>query len=222
MGDDKTKTIAPGLGDAAGASQCSGYVPDGCTPAMAAAVYEMLQVGSPRLAYALACGVPLVPYDIKVDGLFTDTSVTLVPDKGQTVKIVQDMVVHEIAMQVQNQNPPSGMDSLTDFFFELESGIEARIKTVGAGGGYNPVPEFTPIKTIVGPLKKGWVLTYTNGLIMDFQATVPLPFPVKVTFVFKSETVYWPRLIDIDSAKALERLKKMGYVCSAFESYFCQ
>ena len=212
---------SPGLGKC---GSCGAWpsVPKGCTPAMAEAVYDMLTVGSPRLAYALACGVPLVPYDINCVALFGDVSVVLVPDVGQNVKIVQDQIVREIRFQVQNQTTPAGFDSITNYFFEQESGIEARLKTVGAGGGYNPVPEFTPIKLIAGPLRRGWLLTYTNGLVMDFQATVALPFPVKVTFTFKSETVYWPRLIDMTSYEALQKLKSMGYVCDAWDSYFCQ
>jgi hypothetical protein len=216
--NDKNQT-PPGLGCGPGPD---GFAPAGCPTGMAAAVWEMLTLGSPRLAYALACGVPLVPYNIKVAGLFPSTNTTLVPDQGQNVKIVQDMIVREIKFQVQNQNTPGGLDSITNYFFQLESGIEARLKTVGAGGGYNPVPEFQPIATIAGKLRKGWLLTYTNGLVMDFQASVQLPFPVKVTFTFESETVYWPRLIDMTSYEALRCLKKMGYVCEAFDSFFCQ
>lgn len=211
----------------AGVGQCGACgswptVPDGCTPAMAQAVYDMLTIGSPRLAFALACGVPLVPYQVPVVALFGDTSVTLVPEVGNDVKIVQDFAVKKVVFQVQNQETPSGFDSITNYFYELESGIEARLKIVGAGGGYNPVPVFTPIREIAGDLDRPWLVTYTNGFVMDFQATVPLPFAVKVTFSFKGETVYWPRLIDMSSLEALKALKKMGYVCDAFESYFCQ
>jgi hypothetical protein len=219
--DDKNKQA--GGAAATGLGTClDGFAPAGTTPGMACAVFDMLVVGSPRLAYALACGIPLVPFDIKCSGLFTDPSVTLVPDVGQNVKIVQDMVVREIKFQIQNQKTPAGLDSITNYFFEQESGIEARLKTVGAGGGYNPVPQFMPLKLIAGPLRTGWLLTYTNGLVMDFQATVPLPFGVQVTVAFKSDTVYWPRLIDMTSEEALKKLKKMGYVCDAFDSNFCQ
>jgi hypothetical protein len=201
-------------------------VPEGTDPQLAAEVYKALRYGSPRLAFAQACGVPLVPFSIRVVGDFPDVAQALSPSDGNTIKIVQDTFISEIKFQVQNQNPPSGLDSLTNFFFELESGIEARLKTIAGGTGYNPVPDFTPIKLIsrrlVDEQSGPWLLTYDNGLVMDFQATVlPLPFPVKVTFVFEGKTSYFPKIIDMSQLQAVKMLKEMGYLCDAYMKMYC-
>lgn len=188
-------------------------------------VYSLLKLGSPRLAYAVACGVPLVPWTFNVQADFTSVGQTEVSQAGNNVKIVQDTLIQEIKIQVQNQNTPGGTDSLTNFFYELESGIEANLKIVGAGTGYMPVPEFTPLKHIARKFACGkeWLLTYNNGVEMDFQATVsPLPFPVVVTVSFEGVTSAWPKLIDISQSDAVQKLKSLGYLCDTYERLYCQ
>ena len=112
---------------------------------------------------------------------------------------------------MQNQDTPSGLDSLTNFFFEQESGILATMQIVGAAGGYQPYNFFTPIKLMCGP-KKMWLITYNNGIVMNFNASVALPFPVTVTFVFRCRTSYWRKLLEMTSWEALCKLKEMGFL----------
>src|SRR5579875_3235646 len=151
MEDDKNKTGlgCPDCGGTCGgatSAAAGGPCPPGVTIEMAKDVYRYLRLGSPRLAFAAACGVPRVPWSFRVEADFTETSQTEVTQAGNDVKIVQDTFIEEIKVQVQNQNTPGGLDSLTNFFFEMESGIEANMKVVGAGTGYMPIPEFTPLK----------------------------------------------------------------------------
>jgi hypothetical protein len=194
-----------GLGD------CQPFAPGWCSPELSCAVQEYLTIGSPRIAWAISQGVPTVPFKLNVIADFPDTTTDLVPDQGQQDKIVQDWVIRNVRYQVQNQRTPGGVDSITNYYFEQESGIEAKLKTIGGGGGYNPVPEFTPIRQVAGPLGKPWLVTYTNAFKMDFIATVPLPFRVKVTVTFEGETIYWPRLIDMTSLEAIRKLKDAGF-----------
>jgi hypothetical protein len=220
MEEDKSK-IGLGCPNCGGAG---GPVPDGATVEMAKNVYRYLRLGSPRLAFAAACGVPCIPWSFRVEADFTSTSQTNVFQAGNDVKIVQDTFIEEIKIQVQNQNTPGGLDSLTNYFFELESGIEAIMKVVGPGTGYVPVPQYTPLKHIARKFSQDslWLLTYNNGVQMDFQATVtPLPFLVNVTVTFEGFTSAWPKIIDMTQAEAVRSLKKLGYLCDAYEQLYC-
>src|SRR5579875_9832 len=229
MEDDKNKTGlgCPDCGGTCGgatSAAAGGPCPPGVTIEMAKDVYRYLRLGSPRLAFAAACGVPRVPWSFRVEADVTETSQTEVTQAGNDVKIVQDTFIEEIKVQVQNQNTPGGLDSLTNFFFEMESGIEANMKVVGAGTGYMPIPEFTPLKHIARKFSKDqlWLLTYNNGVQMDFQATVtPLPFLVNVTVTFEGFTSAWPKIIDMTQAEAIKGLKKLGYLCDAYEQLYC-
>jgi hypothetical protein len=213
---DLAAARAPGLGCG------SPGVPAGCPSHVVEEVYRLLDLGSPKLAFAVASGAPLVPFYIPVAGLFQTVGQTLVPKNGNPSRLVQDTIIEEIELQVQNQNPPSGLDSLTNEFFELQSGIEATVKIVGPGGGYNPVPDQMPLKSIKGYLRRPWLLTYTNGINVDYFATVsPLPFPVKVTLTFKGVTSYWKRLIDISPLECLRGLTDMGYLCDSYQRLLC-
>jgi len=180
-------------------------------PEIVEGVFAMLNAGSARLAYARAKGVSLVPYDILVPALFSSAGVTAVPDAGNQEKIQQDTIIRKVDYQITNQNSPAGFDSITNEFFALNSGIQARMKIIAAGGGYNPVPDFQPLELIKREFPRGWLLTYNNGIKMDFQASVPLPFAVQVNVVFHGETVYWLPALQMTNADAFRALQALGY-----------
>lgn len=180
-------------------------------PELVADVYRLLGLGSPRLAYARANGVSLVPYDVVVPAPFTSTSVTQVPDAGNKEKLQQDVVVVSSDFQITNIETPSGLDSLTNFFFAQDSGIVARMKIVGAGGGYNPAPDLQPVEFFRRTYRPEWLLTYNNGIKMDFQATVPLPFAVNVNVVLHTETTYWLAALQMTAAEAFRKLTELGF-----------
>jgi len=201
-----------------------GWGPDRLT----AQVYEMLAVGSPRLALAVAMGLPIIPYQFAVVGTFVNQGTTLVPDAGNDVKIVQDTVIDSVDFQVQSGITPQGLDSLTNWFFQYQSGIQAKLKVVsGSQGqaGYQVIPNFTPINLIPNIVDKyfndqKWLLSYTNGIVMDFNASVPLPFaPVTVTFTFSGRTSYDQKLLDTRNSEAVKKLEQMGYNCADSRQY---
>jgi len=212
-------TEKEGLG-CAGDSQSAGHCPSGVEPAISKLVYELLRAGSSKLAYSVASGFPLVEYAYTLEADFETTSTTTIANVGQDQKVVQDSIIDDVVYQVQNQNTPAGLDSITNYFFELESGIEATMQIVGAGGGYEPYNMFTPIRLMCGP-KKMWLITYNNGIVMNFNASITLPFPVTVTFVFRCRTSYWRKLLEMTSYEALCELKEMGYLCKTYEQVFC-
>jgi hypothetical protein len=194
---------------------------DSCPAHVKTNVYDMLQKGSPRLAYALACGVPLGPWKTTISAIFDTTTTATVPEVGNNIKIVQDTIIDRISCQVQNNNTPSSdFSSLADYFFSLQSGILAKLKVVGAPR-YSVVDQFTPISEIVGPTD-GWILGLTNGLIMDFSSTITLPAaPLTVNFVFHGRTSYWAKLIKLDDATCVRQLEAKGYDVSMYSPLYC-
>lgn len=191
-----------------------GECPAGFTVQMASEVYRLLDLGTPKLAYARAMGFTLEPFWILVPALFSNTSVITVPNAGNPSKIFQDTLITEVDYQVQNQNTPAGFDSLTNEFFELQSGIQAQIKVEQGAGSYNPAPDYTPIKLLRKKLLRPWLVGINCGFKMNFKATVTLPFPVEVDFVFFGETTWWPKLMDMTALQCLKKLQEMGFVTS--------
>jgi hypothetical protein len=217
----RTGLGAPGGGLARAAGICC---PPGCSDDLACEVSELLSLRSARLALAVATANPLVPYSIRAQGTFTSTAQDIVTDVGTDVKVSQDTRIDEISYQVQVEQTPAGFDSLIQFFFQYVSGIEAKLKVVSgrAGGvGYEVVPNFTPISLIARKTPR-WLITLAEGIIMDFQATIPLPAaPVTVTFDFKGRTSPLSRLTDVSNKEALQSLKELGWDCGMYEQLFC-
>lgn len=184
-------------------------------------VQELLLWGCPVLAYARAKGVPLSPMTFKCAGTFEQVSQDLVPDVGNSQKIVVPTIVDEIKVQVDNVNTPEGLDSLTNFFFARQSGIEVKMKTVGTPR-YSIADDFIPIDAFARKYT-GWILELTEGIKLDLQATIlPLPFsPIKVTFTFQCRTAYWKKLFRMRDDQALMALKDCGVDVGCYEELYC-
>lgn len=205
-------TEAAGVGAGGPGLGCGGGGADYC----AADVKQLLEWGCPVLAYARAKGVPLSPMTFKIQGIFQQVSDDLVPDIGNTQKIVVPTIVDQIDVQVDNQNTPAGLDSLTNYFFSLQSGIEVKMKAVGTPR-YSVADDFIPIRAFARRYT-GWILERTEGIKMDLQATIlPLPFaPIAVTFTFQCRTAYWKKLFMMQDEQALQELANCGYDVSCY------
>jgi hypothetical protein len=195
---------------AVGAGEC----PAGYTIALASEVYRLLDLGTPKLAYARAMGFTLEPFHILVSAPFTTTQTTTVPNAGNASKIFQDTLVTEIDYTITNTATPAGLDSLTNFFFSEMSGITAQIKIEQGAGSYNPVPDFEPLRLLRKKLFRPWLLGINTGVKMNFRASVVLPFPVQVDVTFFGETTWWPKLMDMTTLDCMKRLQSMGFMVS--------
>jgi hypothetical protein len=184
-------------------------------------IRQMLAMGSPRLALAKALGVPMAPYAIRVAATFSTASQAAALDQGQDVKLIQDVIIDDIRYQVDNQNTGSGdFDYLNDYFFSLQSNFEATLKVTGAPR-FDIYPNYTPIAQIRRPTC-GWVLSNTQGIRMDFQSNVTLPFfPVKITFVFEGRTTHWAKLVEMSSGDALNALQALGCDTGVYTEIYC-
>jgi len=203
--------LKKGFGDCAGACGIDHWLRD---------IYRFLSLGYPRLALARAQGIPFVPYYINVRTTFDNPDRNLNPEVGSDVKIVADTIIEEIEYTItRDRTPQNVLQPQSDFFFSLQSGIEAKINVVGM-----PRPsiasKFTPLSTLAkaagtpGPgFPNGiWVMTYQQQLQVDFLARVQLPdFPITVVMTFKTLTPDTDKFdgVNITDREALLRLRDM-------------
>jgi hypothetical protein len=180
-----------------------------------AGVYAMLQAGSPRLALAKALGVPLAPYIINVRAIFPDTTTDVIPDVGSDVKIVQDTLIDALVCRVQNESLTANQNQWqaeSDYYYGFQSGIEAKIDVVGAPR-YSVAPKFTPLSTLCDMVNGashwpgGWILTYQQQLMMNFNARVLLPYaPIEVICTYRGWVPTNEMFVSMTNREAIDRL----------------
>lgn len=187
---------------------------------LSAGVYSMLAAGSPRLALAKALGVPLAPYCINVRATFQDSDDDVIPDVGSDVKIVQDTLIDALVIRITTDRAPvDELTTLSDFFFNFQSGIEATLDVLGAPR-YAVAPKFTPLSTLADVVTGGshwpggWLLTYQQQLQMSFFARVALPdFPVTVVCTYRGWIPVGEMFVQMTNMDAFDRLAECGVTC---------
>lgn len=159
-------------------------------------VYDWLRLGYPKLALACAQGIPLVPYYVNVRTTFDNPDRNLNPEEGSDVKIVADTIIDQMLVRITRDRVPQNIfQPQSDFYFNFQSGIEAKINVVGMPRP-SIVPRFTPVSTIADAINGSglyphglWVLTYQQQLQVDFLARIQLPdFPTTVVLTFRCFT----------------------------------
>jgi hypothetical protein len=183
---------------------------------LAAGVYAMLAAGSPRLALAKAKGVPLAPYIINVRAIFPDTATSVVTGVGSDVKIVQDTLIDALVVRVQNESTTANQNqfqAFSDFFFGFQSGIEAKLSIQGAPR-YDVANKYTPLSTLGDVVTGsshwpgGWVLTYQQQLVMDFNAKILLPFaPIEVICTYRGWVPVTQAFVTMTTREAIDSLQ---------------
>lgn len=163
------------------------------------------------MAYAAACGVPIAPWYQTITASFSSTTQSGALNESPVDKLVQDTLITRVTYQIQNLNTPtSNFSSFAANQFQKQSGILVRMKVVGAPR-FSVIDSFTPISEVEN-WPCGWVLGATNGVSMDFQSTMTLPFvPLIANVVFHGETSHWAKLIDASPQYCVQKLKDMDY-----------
>jgi len=197
-------------------------------------VYELLEMGSPRMALARAIGCPFAPWLINVVATSETADQTLVADVGFDTKLTQDAYVDQLVFRVQPQvTAVNQFDTLSQFFLNYQSGIKAKLDIVGAPR-YAVAPKFTPISTLSdmvggGRWPHGWILTYNQNIEMSFQTSFPLPatpefVPVEVTATFRLWEPIGEAFTKMDAETAIRRLaQECGIECSAaYNKFVCR
>jgi len=213
--NDKRAEKIAGLGDPGDSADATAFY---------AEVYEMLALGSPRLALGKALGIKMVPFLINVRATFTSTDTTDVPDVGSDVQIVQDTLVDEALVRITNQSNTANASVFqpqSDYFYNVQSGIECTLDVMGAPR-YSIVEKFTPLATVFdtangsGLWPECFVLTYQQQFFMSFHASVTLPYaPLDVTVSWRAWVPQGDFATDLSNVTAIEMLADLcGVVVS--------
>lgn len=213
-----------------GASEAIGFgaaagLGDGGNPAvMSMAGWRGLPLGklallSPQIALCMARGDQMVPLVLSCKATFSDPNVSNIPNvalEGGSTPIVQATVIDHVDYQINIPTAFQGqtLKPLSDFFFNLQSGISATIDIFGAPR-YSVAPFYQPIRTLAAFLKRGfpygWFLNYSQGIKMSFNADVALPFlPVTIAFTYCMWTPAGESYVRMEDRTALEGLAKCG------------
>jgi hypothetical protein len=201
-------------------------------------VWRYIQAGSPRLALARATGQAIVPLVVNVRGTFPTTSTTDIPAVGMQsnqggvpYRLVQDCLVDGMVARIQNESPTANQNqfqSLSDFFFNFQSSIEATLYLEGQPR-YEIASYFTPLSTLCDMFNGnahypyGWIIKPTQQLLMRFHSDTPLPTaPLEVIVSFR----LWTTVSDGDipsNRQAFEHLCDLGYeVPNAVVNQLCR
>lgn len=187
-----------------------------------------LSAGHPRIALAKILGVPFLPYLFNISCTFDSPAITTVPTVGADVKkLNQDIIIDGIAVSITNDTPPLNVfQTMSDFFFNYQSGIEA---TLDFQGTPRPslVPNFTPVRSIGEIINsdypKGWVIAPTQAPVMSFNARIALPvFPITVKCTFRGKTPVNDLFVNVTSRDAIEALRKCGVPISDNYAPICK
>jgi len=190
---------------------------DGGMGSLATSVYQMLAMGSPRLALAKAKGIQLAPWFINVRATFSDTSVSQVPEVGSDVKFTQDTFIDTMVVRISNQSTTANQNQLqtqSDFYYGFQSSIEATLDVMGAPR-YAVAAKFMPLSNMLdafngnAKLGHGWILSYQQQLKMSFQAKVTIPYaPIEVVCTFSGWVPVWDELVHMTNSEAIRQLRE--------------
>lgn len=191
---------------------------------------EKVAEWNPQVALARVLRVPLVPWIANIRGNFPNSTSPIGPFSWQTTGSAPDQqrantfcVLDRIVFEVDapNANAGAAFKPQTDYYFGLQSGIEATM-IVDGDPKYVVSPDFTPIRSLCALINEawpqGWVLTNTNAVKMQFNlsnsAIVPT-YPTKVTVTFRMwiPCVGYPsgrRFVMMTDSEAYKQLARLG------------
>jgi hypothetical protein len=154
---------------------------------------ESLALVNPQIALARARGVDFAPFCPNIIATFTDSTQTLNPVsfQGGQGAISQPSVCDQITYEIDAPNSFSGsvFKSMQDYYYQLQSGIQATLNVQGAPR-YTISPNYTPIRSLLASLSEGWpygwFLNCNQTVTMQFQQTFGLQStPTTITITFR-------------------------------------
>lgn len=173
---------------------------------------------SPQLALALVKRVRFAPYCVNIRASFQDTTNTLNPVSFDGGNLSQPSLCDSIEYQIDQPAafPGTQLKSLSDYFFGLQSGIQALMDVFGAPR-YSIAPFFTPIRALFHTLgdswPHGWVLQYNQTVSMQFQQTIPVPtYPTNIVTTFRLwQPAGTDEFVNMTTGEANTQLAALGW-----------
>jgi hypothetical protein len=195
----------------------AGYYGGGFKIGPASTVYDFLAAGSPQLALAKALSIPFQRLIFPIEAEFPDPSPTGQLNVVPQFRIEQDTLITGCCYRILNEGTPnvSTLSTLSDFFFNYQSGIQCVLDVTGRPG-YPVVPDFTDLSTVCDALggsdwNDGWILNYTSSLKMSFIGRIALPTsPMLVTVSWRAWVPAWEELVRMTNFEAIKRLNDLG------------
>jgi hypothetical protein len=185
---------------------------------------------SPQVALARAMGVPLRPYLLNIRATMVDTTTTVGPFSWsvtggvsggvvENTRLFQFAIVDRMVFEIDQPQANAGtqLKPLTDFFFGLQSGIQANMVVDPTGSGYSVTSDFTPLRSLMAMTNEawayGWVLGYTESIKMQFVPSVLMQPPTTVICTFR---LWQParcleEFTGLTDSRAIEKLQSLGY-----------
>ena len=186
---------------------------------------------SPQIALAKAMRVPFAPFILPIANTFADaTNLTSNPQTfqgnaniGATGLGGEPSIVDGMIFEIDAPNAFAGnvLKPVSDFFYGLNSGIQATMMVDGAPK-YTVAPFYTPLRMLCTYINEswpsGWVLNHNQSIIMQFYQAIPIPYPpVTITVGFRM----WQPIdtagifVQMTTGEAYARLASLGYDVSS-------
>lgn len=191
---------------------------------------EVVAEHSPLVALARMKRIQFAPWVLNVRATFNEAAAGttvgpatwLVSNGTERTRLAQFAIVDRLMHQIYQPSFDSGAElkSLADYYFELQSGIEATL-IVDGQPSYVVAPDFTPIKTLASMLGEawpmGWVLQPTQAAKMQFTANQALPTtPTTIVISYRLWTpIGTTEFINMSEHEAAKQLKsQFGIDCA--------
>jgi hypothetical protein len=183
---------------------------------------------SPQIALAKALGMAFAPFFLAIQNTFEDS--TTLNSNPQTFQGATQAgqqtgtgglpsIIERINYEIVSPQafPGSQFKSQYDWFYGQNSGISATMSVLGAPK-YVVAPNYIPLTGLLASLgqmfPRGWVLQYNQSIVMQFQQTVPVPFPpttVTCTFAMWQPIDTRGTLVQLSTTDAFKQLIELGY-----------
>lgn len=186
---------------------------------------QRLVAYSPRLAYAVAIGLPLVPYPFTVTGTFaTSGQPEALTELTPSSDLDRDVLVEAIDVDIQTKDFATGdiMKPQADHFYDETSGIQARLTSRGLFGRRF---DYLPLKAIPKLVSdfRPWCIPMDNKLLVDLQVTTPLPSDsTVVTLSFLARTAPKDSVFRLGIDKIFDCLEEMSIDVAVARRIWCE
>lgn len=190
---------------------------------------QRLLAYSPRLAYAVAIGLPLVPYPFRIVGTFEDSGQ---PDPLEellpSTDLDRDVLIEGIDVDIQTPNFATGggdgadvMKPQADFYYDETSGIQARLTSRGLFGRQFDYQALKTLPRLVSE-SRPWCIPLDNKLLCDLQVTTALPSAgTVVTLSFLARTAPKDAIFRMSIIKIFDCLCELGFDVEAARALWC-
>ena len=173
----------------------------------------------PKMAYAMAVGVPMVPFVVDVPIQFS-SSVVNAPPVVQSFdnNLTQDTLIQRVSFAIFQQNSFPGSPFQSLYFNQLkqsgQTGVGIQLDVYG-GPKYSVNDDFTDLGNLYDVLATTW----PNGWKLDKQSNVkvsailtqtPVSVPFNVTLTFMGQQILEKMIDDLSDAECRARLRKIG------------